>query len=212
MHTFDTDNRPFPSPREGDIIFSRIPNLLYRKVAEATGSPTSHVGILFSDGKGGWLVAESKVPLARYSTLQNYLSRSAGGWHVIRRLRSPLTPEQIQALRAESDARMGTLYHTGFHYTAKRTFCSKFVHEVFKAALGIEVGKVETFAQLLQRQPATALAFWQVWFFGRIPWQRTTVTPASQLESDVLETVWVSHPQSMGSPLSANRPLVVAPR
>ncbi|RTL57682.1 MAG: hypothetical protein EKK46_02845 [Rhodocyclaceae bacterium] len=186
--------RSIPSPQEGDIIFSRIPNLLYRKVAEATGSPTSHVGILFSDGKGGWLVAESKVPVARYSTLQNFLSRSAGGWHVIRRLRTGLTQQQVQALRRECGLRMGTPYHSGFDFSARRTFCSKFVHEVFKSALGVEVGQVETFAHLLEKQPATALAFWKIWFFGHIPWQRRTVTPASQLTCPTLKTVWVSHP------------------
>jgi len=203
-----TTLQPSPSaPREGDIIFSRIPNLLYRKVAEATGSPTSHVGILFSDGQGGWMVAESKVPVARYSTLHNFLARSAGGWHVIRRLRTPLTPDQVKALRAAADARMGSLYHSGFDFAAKRTFCSKFVHEVFKAALGVEVGRVETFAQLLHKQPATALAFWKCWFFGNIPWQRTTVTPASQLVCDKLHTIWTSHPDDQHCPVREPVPL-----
>lgn len=199
-----------PSPRNGDVIFSRIPNLLYRKVAEATGSPTSHVGILFGDGQGGWLVAESKVPFARYSTLQNFLSRSAGGWHVIRRPRQGLNEEQVAALRAACDARIGTLYHSGFRYESRRTFCSKFVHEVYREALGIKVGRIETFAELLAQQPATALAFWKIWFFGRIPWQRTTVTPASQLVCDSLETVWVSHPQDQAVPSSQGQLLVGA--
>lgn len=180
--------------REGDLIFSRIPNPVYRRIAEATGSETSHVGILFKGHDGRWQVAESKVPCVRYSTLENFIGRSADGWHVVRRLRRPLTPDDITALRLECDKRMGTLYHTGFRYAAKRTFCSKFAHEVFRNALGVNVGKLQTFAQLLQQRPGTALAFWKIWFFGRIPWSRITVTPASQLEDSGLRTIWESHP------------------
>lgn len=179
---------------EGDLIFSRIPNPVYRRIAEATGSETSHVGILFKDQDGRWLVAESKVPCVRYSTLENFIGRSAEGWHVVRRLHRPLTSDDITALRLECDKRMGALYHTGFRYASRRTFCSKLAHEVFRAALGINVGKLQTFAQLLQQRPGTALAFWKIWFFGRIPWSRITVTPASQLEDPGLRTIWESHP------------------
>ena len=186
--------------QEGDIIFSRIPNALYRRICAATGSPTSHVGIVFKDGQGSWCVAESKVPVVRYSTLENFIDRSAGRWHVVRRLQRPLDADAIAALRHECDKRIDTLYHTGFRYESRRMFCSKFVFDVFRAALGVEIGHLETFAELLQRQPGTALTFWKVWFFGRIPWQRVTVTPASQLADVRLRTVFESHP-----PLSATQ-------
>lgn len=179
--------------REGDVIFSRIPNALYRRICAATGSPTSHVGILFRNPNGEWVVAESKVPCVRYSSLDNFLRRSANGWHVVRRLKRPLTPNDVASLRRECDGHIGTLYHTGFRYESARMFCSKFVHEVFRNALNARVGQLETFAQLLQRHPGTALSFWRWWFFGRIPWNRITVTPASQLEDPALVTIWESH-------------------
>lgn len=180
--------------REGDIIFSRIPNALYRRICAATNSPTSHVGILFRDSTGDWIVAESKVPCVRFSSLDNFLDRSANGWHTVRRLKRVLAPADVAALRRECENHMGTLYHTGFRYESRRMFCSKFVHEVFRSALNIPVGRLETFADLLHRQPGTALNFWRWWFFGHIPWQRLTVTPASQLEDPGLETIWESHP------------------
>lgn len=182
--------------RDGDVIFSSIPNPLYQRIADATGSTASHVGILFRREDGSWWVAESKVPCVRYSTLDNFIGRSISEWHVVRRLHQPLTPVQAAALRQECDKRMGLLYHTGFRYESKRMFCSKFVHEVFRDALGVEVGRVETFGELLQRHPATSLRFWKIWFFGRIPWNRLTVTPASQLESSALTTVFESHPDA----------------
>lgn len=178
--------------KPGDILFTSIPNFLYRRVAKTTGSLTSHVGIAFHDSQKGWLVAESAVPTVRYSTLADFIARSDNGWLVIRRVRGGLSEDQAALLRKECDLRMGKFYHLGFHFLSKRQFCSKFVYETYLAALGIEVGTLETFQMLLNKQPNTPLLFWRIWFFGRIPWERITITPASQISSDKLETVWES--------------------
>ena len=174
----------------GDVLFTSIPNFLYRRVAKATGSTTSHVGIAFYDPKAGWLVAESAVPTVRCTPLSTFISRSDKGWLVIRRMCGGLSTTQIRSLRNECDVRMGKLYHFGFHYGSSRQFCSKFVYETYSAALGVEVGTLESFRTLLNSLPNTPLWFWRLWFFGRIPWARLTVTPASQLRSNKLETVW----------------------
>lgn len=64
------------------------------------------------------------------------------------------------------------------------------MREVIEEATGIRVGEVETFATLLTRRPQTDLGFWRVWYFGQIPWQRETVTPASLLRSLELAPVF----------------------
>lgn len=176
--------------KSGDILFTSIPNFLYRRVARATGSPTSHVGIAFHDSQVGWLVAESGVPVVRYTPLARFVARTDQDWLVIRRLPGALAPDQVARLRQACDARMGKLYHLGFHYASSRQFCSKFVYETYLAALGIEIGQIESFRTLLTSHPDTPLWFWRLWFLGRIPWTRLTVTPASQLRSSKLETVW----------------------
>ncbi len=174
----------------GDLLFSSIPNFLYRRVAKATGSMVSHVGIAFYDSKAGWLVAESGVPTVRYSTVEDFVLRSDQGWLAVRRMRGGLSAEQVTLLRNECDVRMGTLYHLGFDYESSRQFCSKFVYQTFLAALEVEIGDIQSFETLLNSLPDTPLLFWGLWFMGRIPWGRLTVTPASQLVSDKLETIW----------------------
>lgn len=174
----------------GDLLFTSIPNFLYRRVAKATGSLASHVGIVFHDSDAGWLVAESAVPIVKYTPLADFIARSDKGWLVVRRLRGGLSAGQVEALRRECDARMGKLYHLGFHFFSSRQFCSKFVYETYRAAVGIEIGTLESFRTLLSRHPETPLLFWRLWFLGRIPWSRLTVTPASQITSDKLDTVW----------------------
>lgn len=185
----------------GDLIFLSIPTPLYRKVAAATGSPASHVGIVFRKDSQRWMVAESTIPFAKYTPLDQFLARSDQGWFAVRRLKGGLSGEQVHALREECDQRMGKLYHLGFRYDSKRQFCSKLVYDAYKAALGIEVGSLQPFGELLHQRPSVSLWFWRLWFLGRIPWSRRTVTPASQLQSPLLETITTS--ANEGAPAQA---------
>jgi hypothetical protein len=184
---------PGCSLRSGDLVFVSTPSFLYRRVARATGSRASHVGIVFRDPQRGWVVAESGVPRVRYRPLDRFLARSDQNWFVVRRLDRELSADEVEKLRAACDARLGrwpkNLWGTGFSFDSARTFCSKFVHEVYREALGIDIGTVETFSELLHRNPEEKLGFWKWWFFGRIPWSRRTITPAGQMNSPALRTV-----------------------
>lgn len=180
----------------GDLVFIAIGNPLYRQVAKTTGSRASHVGIVL-DSPGGWVVAESTIPQVKYTSLPTFLARSEEGWLTVRRPKEPLTCAQLQAIRRQCHQRMGRFYHLGFRYHSPRQFCSKLVYDVYRAATGMEIGRLETFGQLLEKQPtasakASLLWFWRFWFFGWIPWSRLTVTPASQIESPLLETIYAS--------------------
>jgi hypothetical protein len=176
------------SCKTGDIIFIRINNPLYRRVAMVTRSWTSHVGIVVEEG-GEILVAESTIPVSKKTPLAHFLQKSYAGQYAIKRLQQDLTTQQQERIRAEINQRLGIWYHIGFKYDSPRQFCSKFVYDVFYAALGIEIGRLETFRELLQPNVADQLWFWRLWFFGCIPWNRRTVTPASQFLSDALATV-----------------------
>jgi hypothetical protein len=85
---------------------------------------------------------------------------------------------------------LGILYDTGFDLRSSRQFCSRFVREVLQEGTGRSVGDVETLAELLVRYPDAHLSFWRLWYFGRIPWQRETVTPASVLHSAQMHVVF----------------------
>jgi hypothetical protein len=173
----------------GDIIFIRVANFLYRRVADATASWTSHVGMVHRREGAEWLVAESAVPWSRYSPLTRFISRSEAGRCAVMRLKSPPDAHAQKKLQDEAERRMGQWYHFGFDLGARRQFCSKFVYEVYRDALGVNIGTIESFRELLERNPASPLTFWKIWFLGRIPWERRTITPGSQYQSDLLERV-----------------------
>lgn len=167
--------------KEGDLVFIDIPHKLFRKVAESTKSWSSHVGIILKDSAGQWVVSESKVPFVQEVPLVDYLRRSSEGRFEIRRLKLNLNPTDCVALREAAYCNSGKLYNLGFNLDSKLLFCSKHVYQTY-LRIGVEVGKIQTFRELLESNPdSRAINFWKIWFLGFIPWERRTVTPASQL-------------------------------
>jgi len=175
----------------GDLVFIRVPMRPFREVAAATGSWTNHVGIVVgSDTEGKALIGESTFPFSRTTKLSRFVARSEGGRVAVARLVDEPTNEQKKAIAGAARRRAGIFYDTGFNLRSRRQFCSRYVREVLREATGTEVGEVETFQQLLARRPGTRLGFWKLWYFGSIPWQRETVTPASVLASPALRVVF----------------------
>lgn len=174
----------------GDLIFIRVPFAPFRKIAAATGSWTNHVGVVVDHGAGGPVIAESKFPLSRMSSLHNFIGRSQHGRVAVSRLHTVLTEEERRRVLYAATRRLGVLYDTGFNVRSRRQFCSRFAREVIAEATGTLIGEVESFATLLSRRPDTDLRFWAAWYFGRIPWSRETISPASLLASANLESVF----------------------
>jgi hypothetical protein len=176
--------------RTGDIVFTRIPWAPFRQIADVTGTWTNHVGIVVGFDAVGALVAESRVPFSRRTRFTNFVRRSAQGRVAVLRLLQPLSDEEIQRLRRATGSRLGRLYDTGFNLRSRRQFCSRFVREVLQESTGVVIGEATTFRGLLERKPAADLRLWKVWYFGRIPWERATVTPESLYASPSLKVVF----------------------
>ena len=178
------------SLRVGDIVFTRIGAYPFRKVAEATGTWTNHVGIVLDVSGVEPTIGESRFPFSGSTTLSRFVARSAGSRVAVMRLPTPLTPAQQVAIVAAAAQREHVFYDTGFDARSHRQFCSRYVREVLQQGAGVDVGQVETFKQLLASAPQSDVGFWRVWYFGSIPWQRETVTPASVLHTPGLQTVF----------------------
>ncbi len=174
----------------GDIVFIRIGAYPFRKVAEATATWTNHVGIVLDVSGIEPVIGESRFPLSGTTSLSRFIARSAGGRVAVMRLPAPLSSEQKAAIIAAAAQRQHVFYDTGFDMHSRRQFCSRYVREVLQQGAGVDVGEVENFQALLASAPQADVAFWRVWYFGSIPWQRETVTPASVLHSPGLITVF----------------------
>jgi hypothetical protein len=176
-------------PAIGDIVFIRIGGPIFARVAATTQSWTSHVGVIVDYQQGDWIVAESGIPLVRKTPLRKFIGHSEDHEFSIRRLRITPTDEQKRVMLKFANSQLGKPYSLGFNLESQQTFCSKFVHDDVYVSTQQSIGEVETFDHLLHSNPDAPLTFWRIWFFGFIPWQRTTITPASELNSPLLRTV-----------------------
>ncbi len=163
----------------GDIVFIEVPFPVFREISKASLCWSNHVGIVVGHNGEDYILAESTIPLSRNTTLKSFIRRSRNGRYEVKRLINGLTDAQKLALVSGVFEKLNIPYHTGFKLHSKRQFCSKFVYELYRDRLSIELGKIEKFSDLLSTNPEANLRVWRLWFFGRIPWQRETVTPAS---------------------------------
>jgi hypothetical protein len=174
----------------GDLVFTRVGAYPFRRVADATGTWTNHVGIVLDTRGAEPVIGESRFPFSGTTTFARFVGRSAGGRVAVMRPARPLTDAQRAGIAAAAARRAHVFYDTGFDLHSRRQFCSRYVREVLQEGAGVEVGRVQTFAELLHATPGADVGFWRAWYFGRIPWQRETVTPASLLRSPGLATVF----------------------
>lgn len=177
----------------GDIVFTSIGTELFRQIASASLCWSNHVGMIIGHDGDDYLIAESRVPLSTTTTLSRFIARSADKRYSVRRFAQTLTQDQKNALVAQVPARLNKFYHTGFNYDSPRQFCSKFVFDIYQSALSVQIGEIETFEELLTKNPNAKLNFWKFWFIGQIPWERTTVTPASLWNHPELSLIYRSH-------------------
>jgi hypothetical protein len=174
----------------GDVVFVRIPKAPFTKVASTTSSWTNHVGIVSDVSGTEPIIAESRVPVSGATTWTKFVRRSDAGRVTVARLPASLSAQQQLKLQQAVASRQGIWYDTGFDLHSNRQFCSRYVREVLQEATGVALGEIENFTTLLQRNPQADRQFWRVWYFGAIPWQRETVTPASLLRDSRLHVVF----------------------
>ncbi|MBN1005503.1 YiiX/YebB-like N1pC/P60 family cysteine hydrolase [Amphritea pacifica] len=175
--------------KEGDIIFSSIDLLVCRQVARETGSWSSHVGFVLKENNQ-WMVVESKVPFVCKTPLRKFIQRTRDEQIMVRRLKQPLTEKQVGKLKQLTEKHIGKLYHSGFDFDSDRLFCSKLVYLIYKEATGVKLGQILTLETLINQNPQASSGLWYLWYFGSVPWQRRTLTPASQINDPQLITVY----------------------
>jgi len=173
---------------EGDIIFINNLNPVSREVARVCQTWATHIGIIFFE-EDVWQVAESTFPFSRKITLQKFIDNSHGGQLEIYRVEN-LSYNDILELKKASNSYMRIPYDLCFNYDSKWLYCSKFVYLTYLNALKIKIGKVETFRDMIESNPNFNLAFWRLWYLGRIPWDKKCISISSIISNRILTKVY----------------------
>ncbi len=175
---------------EGDVVFTSNHNYLFRRVESDTKTWTSHVGVAFKNDGGEWVVLESTWPKSKITPLCEFMQRSYKDRVEIKRFVQDLTLSQIRVMKMAASRQLGLRYDQGFDYdNHKKSFCSKFVYSTYQA-INIDMGKLQSFQQVLDENPDMDLTFWKTWFLGRIPYKRITISPAIQIRDPKFHSIF----------------------
>ncbi|PAU89762.1 hypothetical protein CK507_02505 [Pseudomonas sp. WN033] len=179
-------------PRDGDVIFHTSRSAQSLAVQAVTRSPYSHMGIVYIlDGKP--VVYEAVEPV-KLTPLDVWIERGEGGRFVAKRLVDAerlLTPEALERMHEVGAEFAGKHYDLYFEWSDERIYCSELVWKIFKRALDIEVGALQTISEFDLSHPAVQVKISERWS-DQPPAGELVISPAAMFESSLLVTVYAN--------------------
>jgi len=130
--------RPEYRPQNGDLIFHTSTSEQSAAIQAVTGSPITHVGIVWLDD-GVPRVLEAVGPV-KATDLQEWIARGKDGRYAVKRLApaaEPPTEADWQRLHAEYERLRGKPYDPCFAWDDDAMYCSEFVYKAYRRGLRI---------------------------------------------------------------------------
>ena len=122
---------------DGDIIFQRSTTRQSHVIEAATGSPYTHMGIIFYEGETAY-VHEAVQPVKKTKLIE-WIKRGRDGKFVVRRLKDRSAVDFIK-LKREVSRFIGLNYDHKFEWSDSQVYCSELVWKAYARSSGIEIG------------------------------------------------------------------------
>jgi len=180
--------------RSGDLVLQQSTSHQAAAIAEASGSPWTHVGIVF-ERDGDLEVLEAIGPV-QWTPLDAWVARGVDDAVVAVRVGGAdgLDVATVAAVRAAGEAMLGRRYDTVFEWSDDRVYCSELTFKAFERGAGLEVGALVTFADLALDGPA-ARALIEARLDADPDGAEPIVTPGSVLDDADVVVVWPVEPE-----------------
>ena len=174
-------------PQDGDIIFQSSQSNQSKAVEQATNSPYSHMGIIFTkNGKPYVFEAASKVV---YTPLDKWINRGKNKKYVIKRLKDhTLSAKEITNLKQVAHTFENKPYDIWFGWDDNYIYCSELVWKIYNKALNLKIGQLQTIKDFNLSSPAVKQKLKQR-YGDKIPYQETVISPVAMFNSPLLITV-----------------------
>jgi len=175
--------------QDGDIIFQTSKSSQSKAIQKATNSKYSHMGIIYLQGVNHY-VYEAVQPV-KLTNLKDWISRGEDGKYVIKRLKNSkkiLTQENLSKMKKVGEGYRGKHYDIYFEWSDDRVYCSELVWKIYKQALDIEIGKLETLRDFNLKDPVVNKKLHER-YGDKIPLNELVISPATMFNSDKLELV-----------------------
>jgi uncharacterized protein YycO len=182
-------NRLNSKVQDGDIIFQTSKSAQSKAIQRATNSKYSHMGIIYSQGVN-FYVYEAVQPV-KLTKLKDWISRGENGKYVVKRLINSediLTPENLSKMKEVGESYQGKNYDIYFEWSDDQIYCSELVWKIYKNALGIEIGKLETLKEFNLSDSVVREKLLER-YGDEIPLNELVISPATMFNSDKLELI-----------------------
>lgn len=179
--------------QNGDIIFQESKSSQSKAIQLATNSRYSHMGIIYNiDGTN--MVYEAVQPV-KLTPLNEWIKRGNNGHFVVKRLKNAdelMTPENLNKMKVSGERFAGKSYDLYFEWTDDRIYCSEFVWKIYKEALGIEIGKLESLSDFDLSNNVVQEKLKER-YGTKIPLSEKVISPVAMFQSSLLVTVHTSN-------------------
>lgn len=175
--------------KTGDIIFQDFNFGLSQAIKIITKSEYSHVGMIIKK-QGKTYVLEAVQPV-RLSEFNEWISRNPDSLFVVKRLinrDSIITPKIEAKIEKELTKYLNKDYDIKFGWSDEKMYCSELVWKLYKNAINIEVGKLDTLGNYDFSNDIVRKKLDQI-YGGNIPYNEIVISPQAIFESKKLFTI-----------------------
>lgn len=173
----------------GDLVFQTSTSSQSEAIQLATNSPYSHMGIVFEMSGRIW-VFEAVQPVEAIP-LRDWINRGKDRKFVAKRLKKAetlLDKTGKVRLQLEAEKHVGKDYDLLFSWTDEQMYCSELVWKMYRDALGIEVGELQSLRDFDLSHPKVQSTL-KARYGKEIPLEDTVISPAAVFDSKLLELV-----------------------
>ncbi len=134
--------------KSGDIIFQTSKSQQSKAIQLATHSKYSHVGIVYVEDDN-ILVYEAVQPV-KLTPLHEWIKRGENKHFVVKRIKESnklLTNSNLMKMKSVGEKFIGKNYDIYFEWSNDKIYCSELVWKIYKEAIGVEIGKLQTLSE-----------------------------------------------------------------
>ena len=132
--------------KDGDIIFIKSQSSQSKLLNLVTGSPWTHVGMLFKNNNK-WDVIEAVQPV-KWTSLYSFVRRSHQLHFEVKRVNFDFSSAQVKLVREFSEKLLNKNYDLIFAWDNERQYCSELVWKAYQFATSKNLGELQQIKDL----------------------------------------------------------------